>query len=63
MRDENALDLHLSFRARQVEEVGEARVRRDVGEQVVDVADADPGQHLAAVGVGQGEVAHRASQA
>ena len=56
---ENALDLHLSFRARQVEEIGEARVRRDVGEQLVDAADPDPGQHLAAVGVGQGEVAHR----
>ena len=52
------LDLQLALVRRQVDRTGEPRGGGHVGEQGVDRRRADDGEHLGAVGVGKGEVAH-----
>ena len=51
-------ELGLAERRRHVELAVEADARRDLLEQLVDRRDADRGEHLRAVGVGQAQVAH-----
>jgi len=54
--------LQLIARAEQqsaVDRLLEEKVLRHVGEQFIDVIDADPREHLAAVSVGQRQVTHR----
>ena len=58
---EQALDLHLGLAARQIGQVRQALVARDVGEESVDRIDADAGEHVAAVGLGQRQVTHDVS--
>ena len=54
------LDLHFPLVVRQVDRVFQPGRGRDVDEQFVDMVHADDGQHLAPVGVGEGQVAHGA---
>ncbi len=56
---QHPLHLQLALGLGQVDEPGEPLVLGDVGEQRVDVGDADLGQHGAAVGIGERQVAHR----
>ncbi len=56
---QRALDGEFAHRARHVHEVAEALGLGDVGEQGVDVGDADLGQHRAAVVGGKWEIAHQ----
>ncbi len=55
---EVADELGLAERGRHVELPVEADARRNLLEQLVDRRDADRGEHLRAVRVGQAEVAH-----
>ena len=55
---QDALDFELALAARQVERRAEKRLGRHIGEEIVDGGGADAGQHLLAVAVGQGQVAH-----
>jgi hypothetical protein len=52
-------DLLLGVRAGQVQLGGGAQPRRDRREQLLDVAQAETGQHPLDVGVGMGLVGHR----
>ena len=57
---EGALDLELALVIGQAGDLGaEPRRGRHVAEQLVDRFGADLGQHLAAVGIGEGKVAHQ----
>ncbi len=56
---EQALDLHLALPARKVRQLRQALVAWDVGEEIVDGINADAGEHIATVGIGEGQVAHR----
>ena len=53
------LHLHLALGLGQVDEAREPLVPGDVGEQGVDVGDADPRQHGPAIGVGERQIAHQ----
>ena len=53
-------ELELGQRRLEVELAAEPHARRHLLEQLVDRVDADRGEHLLAVGVGQREVAGRA---
>ena len=55
---QDALDLELPLGTRQIDRRLQQLVGRHVGEQGIDIGDADAGQHVLAVGVGQGEIAH-----
>jgi len=56
---DQVLDLHLALPAGKVRQLRQALVARDVGEEIVDGIDADAGEHVATVGVGEGQVAHQ----
>ena len=56
---DDALDFELALAARQIERRLQQRVIGDVREQFVHVIDADAREHLAAVGIGEGKIAHR----
>ncbi len=56
---QHPLDLHLALGCGQLDEALEPLVLRNIGEQRIDVGDADLGQHGAAVGVGERQVAHQ----
>ncbi len=56
-RGETALDLELAHRTRQVQQAFMLCGRRHFGEQRIDRPDPDCGQHVAAVGIGQRQIA------
>jgi hypothetical protein len=56
---QGAAHFQLALREGQVDEAAKALVLGDVAEELVDVLGADPRQHVGAVLVGMGEIAHR----
>ena len=52
-----AFDLELAHRFGQIE-AGEAEPLRQLVEEIVELADADRRQHLPAILIGMGQVAH-----
>ena len=57
-RRHRPLDRHLALRQRHVEKPVDPLVGRNVGEQRVDVRNADPGQHRLAFGRVERQIAH-----
>jgi hypothetical protein len=55
---EDALDLELALGAGQVDRGLQQLAGRHIAEQRVDIGDADPREHVLAVGIGEREIAH-----